>query len=206
VLWAGTGPPARDGSLGVELAVTNLTWSWRLVRRGVGSLGVNRYRRAVTDGAHRREVVSGDGFVTLGDGSQRWGRFGAAGLLARYRDEDGSPWYFVARRSVHTHRGGTWSVPGGALHSGESPAEGALREFAEEVGLPLGEHVVATIHEDDHGGWTYWTLVVDVPARFDVSGPLGWETAEARWVSTIELAKLDLYDAFRSTLERLGVL
>src|SRR5438552_11090983 len=36
-------------------------------------------------------TVSGDGFVTLADGSQRWGRFGAAGILVRHVDDDGEP-------------------------------------------------------------------------------------------------------------------
>src|SRR4051794_31345021 len=104
---------------------------------------------------------SGDGFVTLADGSHRWGLFGAAGVLVRHvpRDGDGEdgdePQYFLARRSMHTHLGGTWAIPGGALDEGETPIEGALREFVEEIGVPL-EHQqfeVVQEHEDDHGGW-----------------------------------------------------
>jgi 8-oxo-dGTP diphosphatase len=149
---------------------------------------------------------SGDGFITVADGTHRWGRFGAAGILARHEGEAGDVHYFVARRSAHTHRGGTWSVPGGALNEGEAPLEGALREFSEEVGITITEHAVATVYEDDHGGWSYWTLVLDVTERFDVSGTLGWETAEVRWVSADELDDLELFDAFRSTLVQLGVL
>ena len=75
--------------------------------------------------------VSGDGFVTLADGSQRWGRFGAAGILVRHVDPEGEPHYFVALRSAWTHHGGTWAVPGGALNHGETPLEGALRGYKE---------------------------------------------------------------------------
>jgi len=151
-------------------------------------------------------AVSGDGFVTLADGSRRWGRFGAAGLLARHTGEDGLAWYFLARRSEYCHRGGTWAIPGGALNLGEAPLAGALREFAEEIGSAPDGFDVARVHEDDHGGWSYWTLVLDVPHRFDAPAELSWETAEARWVAGHDLGQLELFDDFRSTLERLGML
>ena len=149
--------------------------------------------------------ASGDGFITLADGNRRWGRFGAAGILARHTDADGR-WYFLARRSEHCHRGGTWAVPGGALDHGESPLDGALREFTEEIGPLLDSYQVADVHQDDHGGWSYWTVVVDVPRRFDAPARLSWETSEARWVPEPDLGRLELFDAFRATLQRLGVL
>ncbi len=149
---------------------------------------------------------SGDGFITVADGSMRWGRFGAAGVLARHRDGRGEVHYFLARRSVHTHRGGTWAIPGGALDHGESPVEGALREFHEEIGVELSEFVVGEVHEDDHGGWCYWTVMLDLPRPFDQPEALGWETAEARWVRAEEIGRLDLFDAFRATLIRIGLL
>jgi 8-oxo-dGTP pyrophosphatase MutT (NUDIX family) len=155
---------------------------------------------------------SGDGFVTVADGTARWGLFGAAGVLVRHVDPDdpagdGDPWYFLARRSMHTHLGGTWAIPGGALDQGETPLEGALREFVEEIGVPLdeGDFVIAEVHEDDHGGWSYWTLVVDVHRRFDPPETLTWETSEVRWVRRSQLPELELFGAFRTTLDRLGL-
>ena len=150
--------------------------------------------------------VSGDGFVTLADGSRRWGRFGAAGILARHVDASGEAHYFVALRSSWTHNGGTWAVPGGALNHGETALDGALREFAEEIGHELDGYEVAEIHEDDHGGWSYTTLVIDVSERFEPPAALQWETAECRWVPATQLAELELFDAFRATLGRLGLL
>src|SRR6184192_4613805 len=99
--------------------------------------------------------VSGDGFVILADGSRRWGRFGAAGILVRHRGDDGSIAFFLARRSEYCHRGGTWAIPGGARNQGEEAIDAALREFREEIGAILDEdgYEVAHIHEDDHGGW-----------------------------------------------------
>lgn len=145
--------------------------------------------------------MRGDGFITLADGTARWGRFGAAGVLVRCRDQ-----VFVAQRSLHCHNGGTWAVPGGALDLGESPLEGALREFAEEIGLRLESFDVAEVYEDDHGGWSYWTIVIDVAETFDCPIDLHWETAAVAWVPLTDLAEMDLFPAFRATLERLGLL
>jgi 8-oxo-dGTP diphosphatase len=154
-------------------------------------------------------AVSGDGFVTMADGTLRWGRFGAAGVLVCCAAEaDGSPWYFLARRSEWCHQGGTWAIPGGALNQGESPVDGALREFTEEIGLFLGQGSarVVSVHEDDHGGWSYWTVVVEVEEWFAAPVPTSWETAETSWVTGERLAELELHDAFKATLVRLGFL
>jgi len=148
----------------------------------------------------------------LPDGSRRWGRYGAAGVLVRHLAgadaTEGEPQYFLARRSMHTHLGGTWAIPGGALDQDESPLEGALREFVEEIGVPLDEHgfELAQIHEDDQGGWSYWTLIVDVVEPFIAPDELTWETSEVRWVPASDLGSLELFGAFRATLERLGLL
>ena len=149
---------------------------------------------------------SGDGFVTLPDGSRRWGRFGAAGILVRSAAPQGPPRYLVALRSPLCHHGGTWSIPGGALDEGESPLEGALREFEEEIDRELADISVADVHEDDHGGWSYWTVVADVAECFELPTAFGWETTECRWVGADELAELELFGAFRATLHRLGLL
>jgi 8-oxo-dGTP diphosphatase len=147
--------------------------------------------------------VDGDGFITLTDGSVRWGLFGAAGVLVR----SGSR-YFVAQRSLHCHQGGTWAIPGGALRSNESPMQGALREFTEEIGVELmaDECRIDVLHEDDHGGWSYWTVVVDIDEPFDAPTQLHWETAATAWVTAEELAGLELHAAFAATLRRLGII
>ena len=151
--------------------------------------------------------LSGDGFVQLADGSRRWGRYGAAGLLVRHVDPaTGVTSYFVALRSELTHMGGTWAVPGGALAHDETPVEAAVREFREEIGLALAPERVALVHEDDHGGWCYWTVVVDVDERFPLPTTVNWETSEVRWVDHDELAALALLPPFRATLTHLGFL
>jgi 8-oxo-dGTP diphosphatase len=148
--------------------------------------------------------VSGDGFVTLADGSRRWGRFGAAGVLVRCPRGDGGFDYFLARRSEFCHQGGMWAVPGGALNQGEEPLFGALREFAEEVGITLADFAVVAVHEDDHGGWSYWTVLVEVADRFTPT-LMNWETAEIGWIAESRLSGLELLAPFRTTLARLGI-
>jgi 8-oxo-dGTP diphosphatase len=149
---------------------------------------------------------SGDGFVELPDGSRRWGRFGASGILLRHEDESGISRYFVARRSKEIHNGGTWGVPGGARHRDETPLAAATREFREEIGYELAEFDVTDVFEDDCGVWSYWTWLVEVADRNEGREVLNWETDEIRWATAAELAELDLFDAFRVTLHRFGVL
>ena len=147
-------------------------------------------------------VTSGDGFIVLADGSRRWGRFGAAGVLLRHRDHDGD-WYFLALRSAFTHKGGTWALPGGAIDLHETPEQAAVREFAEEIGVALEVYELAHIYEDSHGGWSYWTVVLDVAERFDPPPSFNWETEDARWVHHTELSAMPLFDAFAVTIARL---
>lgn len=153
----------------------------------------------------QQEHISGDGFILVADGTQRWGRYGAAGILIRHVSDEGE-WFFVARRAHWTHHGGTWAIPGGALNLHESPLEAAVREFEEEVGLILDAYDLVEVHEDDHGGWSYWTHVVEVKDRFDLPDSMNLELEEARWVQAHEMHELELLHAFAETLKRLGII
>lgn len=106
-------------------------------------------------GSAGREVSHGDGngWVIGDDGSRRWGRFGAAGLLLRAPDPAGSgePVVLLQHRANWTAAGGTWALPGGALDSHEHAAQAALRETEEEAAIRAadvrvrGERVTATM-------------------------------------------------------------
>ncbi len=63
-----------------------------------------------------------------------------AGVLAIFFEEDGEARVVLTRRSsgLRTHKGEV-SFPGGRLDPGEGPAEAALREAHEEVGLDPGQ-------------------------------------------------------------------
>jgi 8-oxo-dGTP pyrophosphatase MutT (NUDIX family) len=61
----------------------------------------------------------------------------------------GQPCLLITRRapSLRAHAG-QWALPGGRVEPGETPADGALRELAEEVGLELGPGAVLGLLDD----------------------------------------------------------
>ena len=146
--------------------------------------------------------VDGDGWTTCSEGHQHWGGHGAAGLLLRSVDPDGAHQVLLQRRAWWTHHGGTWGVPGGAKASWETPEEAALRELAEEVEMTVEGVIVERVHLDDHGGWSYWTVIATVatPTR---AKPRSRETAEMRWVSTETVTALELHPGFAATWPQL---
>lgn len=151
------------------------------------------------------ERISGDGFILAADGTPRWGRYGAAGLLVRTTEDSGA-WYFLARRALWTHHGGTWAIPGGALDLHEAPLDAALREFEEEVGFAIDSYEVIEVHEDDHGGWSYWTHLIEVDERFELPTSMNTELTEACWAQAHQLHEFELFGAFAGTLKKLGII
>jgi 8-oxo-dGTP pyrophosphatase MutT (NUDIX family) len=146
--------------------------------------------------------TSGDGYVTCSQGHTHWGRYGAAGLLVFTVSADGEPLYLLQKRSPDVHLGGTWSTPGGALHYGEHPVAGALREANEELPLPQPLHLgpeldhIATL-TDDHGGWSYATVIMKSERMFSTGTEhTSWESDGAGWFFADELEKLPLHPGF----------
>ena len=132
-------------------------------------------------------------FVVDAQGWRHWGEHGAAGLLAYHVTGDVVR-YLLQKRSLYTHGGGTWSIPGGALRRGESPADGARRETAEELGsVPRGLRYSGIV-TTDFGGWKYHTVLFRSPELF--TGPGNWEAAEHRWVTATDMADLPLHPGF----------
>lgn len=144
----------------------------------------------------------GDAWVD-GDRGRYWGRFGAAGVLA-YDPDKG---VLLQHRAVWSHNGGTWGLPGGALHHGEEPVTGALREAFEEAAVPAGNVDVLFTSLFHVGYWSYTTVVVRVREPFDpvISDP---ESLELRWVPVPHVAGLELHPGFGASWpglrERLG--
>jgi ADP-ribose pyrophosphatase YjhB (NUDIX family) len=110
----------------------------------------------------------GDGWTGCGQDHQHWGRHGAAGLLI-------------------------WA-PGGARDSHESPAEAAVREAAEECGAPPGAVRISGLLDDDHGGWSYQTLIGQAAEPFTVRP--SHEATETAWVPADDVASLALHPGF----------
>jgi 8-oxo-dGTP pyrophosphatase MutT (NUDIX family) len=61
----------------------------------------------------------------------------------------GEACFVITRRAARLrNHPGQWALPGGRLDPGETPAEGALRETAEEVGLQLTPDAVIGLLDD----------------------------------------------------------
>jgi ADP-ribose pyrophosphatase YjhB (NUDIX family) len=141
--------------------------------------------------------------VRCSAGHQHWGRNGAAGLLLRAPDARGRTSVLLQKRAWWTHHGTTWGLPGGARASWETAEQTAMRETGEEVVVRLDAVEVTGIHDDDHGGWCYTTVIAAMPDAVDAS-PRGRETADVRWVPIAEVTDLDLHPGFAATWPVLG--
>ncbi|MDF2919446.1 MAG: pyrophosphohydrolase [Microbacterium sp.] len=140
----------------------------------------------------------GDAWVVAPSGERYWGRFGAAGLLAI----DPERGVLLQHRVSWSHFGDTWGLPGGARHAGESARDGALRESAEEAGVPADAVAPRFLSVLDVGVWTYGTLVADVttPFRPVISDP---ESRELAWVPLDEVESFPLHPGFAASWPRL---
>jgi 8-oxo-dGTP pyrophosphatase MutT (NUDIX family) len=142
--------------------------------------------------------------VVAETGERYWGRYGAAGLLA----VDPKRGVLLQHRVSWSHFGGTWALPGGALHEGESALDGALREAQEEAGIPDGAVRARFASVLDLGIWSYTTVVADVIETFEpvISDP---ESVALEWVPIAEVDALPLHpgfsDSWRTLRELLDV-
>ncbi|HZB51845.1 MAG TPA: NUDIX hydrolase [Mycobacteriales bacterium] len=142
----------------------------------------------------------GDGWVRCDLGHRHWGRYGAAGLLLR--DGAGTHRVVLQHRAWWSHQGGTWGVPGGARDSAETAVQAALRETSEEAGLDPASVRPTGLLVDDHGGWSYSTVVGE-PLGAVQPRPTGGESEDVRWVTAADLATLPLHPGFAATWPRL---
>ena len=138
----------------------------------------------------------GDGWAQCCDGQNRWGRFGAAGLLLRAPDAQGRPLVLMQHRAAWTHYGDLWGVPAGARDSDETPVQTALREAAEEAAVDPGRIRVRGEMVEHPGGdaWSFTTVVADAVEPLPVRP--NHESAELVWVPEPEVPALDLHPAF----------
>lgn len=111
----------------------------------------------------------------------------------------------LQHRATWSHHGGTWGVLGGARHLGESAEEAARREADEESDLDVTGLPVAGCFVDDHGGWSYTTVALWVPATAPVA-VRGGESVELAWWRVEELDGLALHPGFAATWPRVRAL
>lgn len=88
---------------------------------------------------------------------------------------------------------GTWEFPGGGLNPGENPLDGAVREYGEEVGIPLPEGlVVAGWRAQGSGDDVYQGFVYVVQTAFDHDDFTPTEEVQAvQWVMPADASSLD---------------
>jgi 8-oxo-dGTP pyrophosphatase MutT (NUDIX family) len=120
--------------------------------------------------------------------------YGAAGLLVVAP----GPTVLLQHRAFWSHHGDTWGVPGGARGSGESAVQTALREAFEETGLNEQGLVVVDELVDDHGGWSYTTVLARVASEQPVHS-LDHESTDVRWVTVPDVDGLPLHPGFAGT-------
>jgi 8-oxo-dGTP diphosphatase len=137
----------------------------------------------------------GDGWTYCAQGHKHWGIYGAAGLLLRHDDQ-----VLLQHRALWSHHGGTWGILGGARNSGETAAQAAGREAVEEAGIAADRYTVAGEFVDDHGGWSYTTVVGCATAAFrpDITA----ESLAVEWVDLDRLHDLPLHPGFAATWEK----
>jgi 8-oxo-dGTP pyrophosphatase MutT (NUDIX family) len=133
----------------------------------------------------------GDAWVVTASGERYWGRFGAAGLMA-FDVERG---VLLQHRVGWSHFGGTWALPGGALHQDERAIDGALREASEEAGVPTTSVRPRFTHVLDLGVWSYTTVVADVIEHFAgaVTDP---ESFAVEWARIADVDQRPLHPGF----------
>jgi len=119
-------------------------------------------------------------------------------LLTRRTPEDvpGPTQVLLQHRADWVHHGGTWSTPGGAIHHGETPWDAALREVKEETGLDLSSAHELARHVDDHGGWSYTTIVATADIAVDLSVVAVGEQQNLVWLDPSDVAALPLHPGF----------
>ncbi|GAA3244668.1 NUDIX domain-containing protein [Pseudonocardia petroleophila] len=135
----------------------------------------------------------GDGWTRCEQGHRHWGVYGAAGLLLWHEDR-----VLLQHRALWSHHGGTWGILGGARNRDETAEQAALREAGEEAGLDPADVATTGCYVDDHGGWSYTTVIARVAAPVHLTA-LTAETIEVRWVPADAMHGLPLHPGFAAS-------
>jgi 8-oxo-dGTP pyrophosphatase MutT (NUDIX family) len=115
-------------------------------------------------------------------------------------EHEGVPSLLLTRRAARLRaHAGQWALPGGRRDAGETAAEAALRELAEEVGLILGPEAVLGLLDDYVTRSGY--VMTPVVCWAGDAGQLTGAEAEVASVHQVPLADLDAEPRFISIPE-----
>ncbi len=100
---------------------------------------------------------------------------------------------------------GRWSLPGGFLRFGETPAQGVLREVEEEVGVPARlEGLLAVKGKQGQKSLLQWVMIFFRVCAEGEPSPDPDEISEARFVPLGEAASLVSDELIREMLSSLS--
>lgn len=139
-----------------------------------------------------------------------WGRWGAAGL---FLVAEGC--VLLQHRASWTAMGGLWGIPGGARDSHEAVEQAALREAAEETGIPpervrVVESLVTAgpfppdpARPELAGNWSYTTVLARTDDGSRLATVANAESVALAWVPWRELDRYPLVPPLRAVLPEL---
>ncbi len=126
-------------------------------------------------------------------------RAAVAIALVATGDASGATALLLTRRAADLRaHGSQWALPGGRCDAGETPAEAALRELHEEVGLKLAPDAVLGWLDDYPTRSGY--LITPVVVWAATNAALSPNPAEVASVHRIALSDVEREDAFDFTL------
>ncbi|GAA2875843.1 NUDIX domain-containing protein [Streptosporangium fragile] len=139
----------------------------------------------------------GDGWAQCDRGHRHRGVYGASGLLAVHHDAAGRAHVLMQEHSPGSHHGGIWGLPGGVRDSHEDAVASALRG-ARESALDGAGLRVQGVHLDDHGGWSFETVIAEAAELLEVV-PAGGGGPGLRWLPVEEVTARRLHPGFAET-------
>jgi len=104
----------------------------------------------------------------------------------------------MQHRAPWVHNGDTWGIPGGARDSHESVIQSAIREAIEEVGISGDDLTTGEIFIDDHGPWSYQTVIATAHPKL-VAHEANDESKEVAWVDFDQVINKNLHPSFANT-------
>lgn len=108
----------------------------------------------------------------------------------------------LQHRAEWSHHGGTWGVPGGAISPGERPVDGALREAAEEAGIPPDSVALRATWRLSHPDWSYTTVLAEAQQPVEPRATDA-ESLDVQWIGRNAVTELALLPAFADTWPKL---